>query len=141
MSIVTYGRHTSRIVVGMIAFSILLLAGGAGATQTANPYPGGNFWANPSTTGFKKTDADRNGICDSPYPLESNNIDYLPLASAPLPPAPGSGGRGRGEKLTITMEYPVNNPTYFQSGKIVLSGSASGGLAPYKYAGHQKSMN
>ena len=89
MSIVTYGRHTLRIVVEMIALAILLLAGSAGATQAANPYLG---WA--SATGFSQTcsDADRDGICDSPYPLDSNNIDYLPLASAPLPPAPSGGG-------------------------------------------------
>jgi parallel beta-helix repeat protein len=44
-------------------------------------YLGGNFWANPSDTGFsqKCEDVDVDGICDSPYTLDSNNIDYLPL--------------------------------------------------------------
>lgn len=43
---------------------------------------GGNFWANPSGTGFSETciDTDLNGICDSAFTLATNNIDYLPLA-------------------------------------------------------------
>jgi hypothetical protein len=42
----------------------------------------GNVWANPSGTGFSQTctDADKDGICDAQYTLDSNNIDYLPLA-------------------------------------------------------------
>ncbi len=45
-------------------------------------YSGGNFWANPGGTGFSQTCTDSNsdGICDSPYTLDSNNTDYLPLA-------------------------------------------------------------
>jgi parallel beta-helix repeat protein len=50
-------------------------------------YLGGNFWANPSGTGLSQTctDADRNGICDLPYTLDSNNTDYLPLAYSTTP--------------------------------------------------------
>jgi parallel beta-helix repeat protein len=46
------------------------------------PYLGGNFWANPSGTGYSQTctDADGDGICDSPYTLDGSNIDYLPLS-------------------------------------------------------------
>jgi parallel beta-helix repeat protein len=45
------------------------------------PYLGGNFWAYPNGTGFSQTCADNNsdGICDSPYTLDSSNTDYLPL--------------------------------------------------------------
>jgi parallel beta-helix repeat protein len=45
-------------------------------------YLGGNFWGSKSGTGFSQTcsDEDRDGICDSPYVLDSNNIDYLPLS-------------------------------------------------------------
>jgi len=45
------------------------------------PYLGGNFWANPSGTGFSQTcaDANKDGICDSSYTLTSGNVDYLPL--------------------------------------------------------------
>jgi parallel beta-helix repeat protein len=46
-------------------------------------YLGGNFWAKPDGTGFSQTCADNNSdeICDSPYVLSGNNIDYLPLAN------------------------------------------------------------
>ncbi len=45
---------------------------------------GGNFWANPSGSGFSQTcnDLDGNGICDSPYNLTTNNKDYLALVSS-----------------------------------------------------------
>ena len=46
------------------------------------PYLGGNFWGNPEGSGFSQTaeDADRDGICDVPYPLgETGYTDYLPL--------------------------------------------------------------
>ena len=43
---------------------------------------GGNYWANPNGTGFSQTciDANTDGICDSPYSIDENNIDYLPLS-------------------------------------------------------------
>ena len=45
---------------------------------------GGNFWGNPSGTGFSETaaDANRDGICDRPYAINSGNADLLPLARA-----------------------------------------------------------
>ena len=45
------------------------------------PSLGGNFWAYPNGTGFSQicTDANKDGICDSPYVLDANNVDYLPL--------------------------------------------------------------
>ncbi len=53
-----------------------------GTNIVGGPYLSGNFWANPNGTGFSQTctDADGDGICDSPYMLDSNNIDYLPLS-------------------------------------------------------------
>lgn len=45
-------------------------------------YLGGNFWGSPNGSGFSQTaeDADRDGICDVPYPLgETGYTDYLPL--------------------------------------------------------------
>jgi parallel beta-helix repeat protein len=53
-----------------------------GTNIIEGPYLGGNYWAYPNGTGFSQTCADSNGdgICDSPYTLDSNNIDYLPLA-------------------------------------------------------------
>lgn len=44
-------------------------------------YLGGNFWANPSGTGFSQTCTDSNsdGICDSTYAVDDNNTDDFPL--------------------------------------------------------------
>ncbi|MFH7835234.1 MAG: NosD domain-containing protein [Candidatus Aenigmatarchaeota archaeon] len=46
-------------------------------------YIGGNYWSNPEGTGYSDTcsDSDKDGFCDSPYTVSSNNIDYLPLTS------------------------------------------------------------
>ena len=45
-------------------------------------FTGGNFWTHPNGSGFSVTCSDENsdGICDSPYILNQENIDYLPLA-------------------------------------------------------------
>ena len=53
-----------------------------GVNIVGGPYLGGNFWANPSGTGFSQTCADTNKdwICDSTYSF-SGNIDYWPLAA------------------------------------------------------------
>jgi nitrous oxidase accessory protein len=53
----------------------------SGTNIIHGPNIGGNYWANPNGTGFsqKCLDADNDGICDSPYMLDSNNTDYLPL--------------------------------------------------------------
>ncbi len=53
-----------------------------GKNIVGGPYLGGNVWANPNSAGFSQTCADDNtdGICDSNFTLDNNNIDYLPLA-------------------------------------------------------------
>jgi PGF-pre-PGF domain-containing protein len=52
----------------------------AGANIVGGSYIGGNFWANPSGTGFSQTvqDANGDGIADSEY-AGTNFTDYLPL--------------------------------------------------------------
>jgi S-layer protein (TIGR01567 family) len=54
----------------------------AGTNIINGTFLGGNFWAYPNGTGFSQTcsDNDKDGICDSPYILDSNNTDYLPLS-------------------------------------------------------------
>jgi parallel beta-helix repeat protein len=54
----------------------------SGTNIVDGSYLGGNVWTYPNGTGFSQTCADSNsdGICDSSYTLDSNNIDYLPLA-------------------------------------------------------------
>jgi parallel beta-helix repeat protein len=60
----------------------------SGTNIIGGPYLGGNFWANPNGTGFSQTcvDVDRDGICDSPYVIDANITDFLPLA--PYQPNP-----------------------------------------------------
>jgi nitrous oxidase accessory protein len=60
----------------------------SGTNIIHGPNIGGNYWANPNGTGFSQTcsDANGDGICDSSYILDSNNIDYLPFASLNLTP-------------------------------------------------------
>jgi parallel beta-helix repeat protein len=53
-----------------------------GTNIVGGPYIGGNYWGSPDGTGFSDTCSDSNndGICDNPYTLAADNIDYLPLA-------------------------------------------------------------
>jgi len=62
----------------------------SGTNIIGGSYLGGNFWAYPNGTGFSQTCSDSNsdGICDSPYALDSNNTDYLPLAHNSATPLP-----------------------------------------------------
>jgi len=59
-----------------------------GTNIVGGPYIGGNYWGKPDGTGYSDTcvDANHDGICDNPYALDSNNIDYLPLARYVPPP-------------------------------------------------------
>jgi uncharacterized delta-60 repeat protein len=55
-----------------------------GTNINGGPYLGGNYWANPSGTGYSQTciDTNHDRICDFIYTITTGNIDYLPLASA-----------------------------------------------------------
>ena len=46
------------------------------------PEIGGNYWTNPSGTGYSDTctDADKDGFCDDPYIVVTDNVDFLPLS-------------------------------------------------------------
>jgi len=54
-----------------------------GTSIVGGPYIGGNYWGKPDGTGYSDTCTDSNldGICDSPYALATDNIDYLPLTT------------------------------------------------------------
>lgn len=61
-----------------------------GTNIIGGQYLGGNFWANPNSTGFSQecvNDAGRDGICDNSFVIQflSGNVDQLPLIF-PLPP-------------------------------------------------------
>lgn len=47
-------------------------------------YLGGNFWGTPKGDGFSQIHADKNGdgICDAAYTVNTEGIDYLPLADS-----------------------------------------------------------
>jgi parallel beta-helix repeat protein len=49
---------------------------------------GGNYWTNPSGNGYSDTctDADKDGFCDSPYTLTTDNVDYLALSDEYVTP-------------------------------------------------------
>jgi parallel beta-helix repeat protein len=75
----------------------------AGVTVYSNNWNGpttGNYWAHPDGAGFSQTctDAEADGICDSPYDLleDGTNVDNLPLqtedAITPFIPSFGTGG-------------------------------------------------
>src|SRR5659263_529585 len=53
-----------------------------GTSIIGSPNLGGNFWDNTDGTGFSQTcpDGDGDGVCNSIYTLDSNNIDYFPLS-------------------------------------------------------------
>lgn len=69
--------------LGVIGTNILNTTKQQGTNIIGGSYLGGNFWANPFSNGFSQicTNSDGDGICDSPYVLYENNIDYLPLTS------------------------------------------------------------
>ena len=55
-------------------------------------YFGGNFWAAPNGSGFSQVCVDSSipyGICDSPYGLDANNVDFLPLTISVAPVCSG----------------------------------------------------
>ncbi len=59
----------------------------AGYNIVSGPSIAGNFWGAPDGKGFSQTasDNDSDGIADSPYVLNSKNIDYLPLVAIKTP--------------------------------------------------------
>jgi len=58
----------------------------SGTNIIGGSYIAGNFWATINNTGFSQTctDADSDGICDSPYNIDQLNYDYFPLYSEAL---------------------------------------------------------
>jgi parallel beta-helix repeat protein len=65
-----------------------------GQNLAGGPYLGGNYWGNPTQTGFSDLAADQNrdGFADSPYQIAAGNMDLLPLVAyanpgpQPIPP-------------------------------------------------------
>jgi len=70
----------------------------AGTNIMGGSWIGGNYWAYPNGTGFSETctDADGDGICDSPYDMGAGEIDSLPLFVDTTPP-------------TVTLNLPADD--------------------------------
>ncbi|MFZ1971056.1 MAG: PQQ-binding-like beta-propeller repeat protein [Candidatus Nanoarchaeia archaeon] len=84
----------------------------SGTNILGGSFIGGNYWGSWSApgTGFSDTcvDANSDGICDSPYPLQDAlNYDYLPLSLV----QPGKSG-----VPTITLNTPTDGYTSSVSG-------------------------
>ncbi|RKY37697.1 MAG: hypothetical protein DRP72_02980, partial [Candidatus Omnitrophota bacterium] len=54
----------------------------SGTNIIGESYLGGNYWTNPAGEDYSDRCEDSNGdgLCDVPYNLATNNIDYLPLS-------------------------------------------------------------
>jgi hypothetical protein len=76
-----YFNNTDNGFFGASTAGLLNYEKTAGRNIVGGPFLGGNFWANPSGTGFSQThpDADGDGICDEPFGME-DATDALPLA-------------------------------------------------------------
>ncbi|GEM_PF-3266189 len=78
---------------------------------------GGNYWTNPTGTGYSDTCTDNNtdGFCDIPYTLTTNNTDYLPLSN----------------KFALKLDVNTNQSIYIIGQTVLVSGLLhdGGGLA------------
>ena len=74
-------NNTKNIMIDNSGSNVWNLNGILNTNVIGGPYIGGNFWANPSGTGFSQTCIDDNidGFCDSSYLMNSENADYFPL--------------------------------------------------------------
>jgi len=82
-----FGIYLEKSLVNKIYNNIFNNTNNAYSTNQSNSWNtlkelgGGNYWFNSTGPGFSETTADRDGdgFCDMPYPIASNNIDYLPI--------------------------------------------------------------
>ncbi|MBM3228798.1 hypothetical protein FJZ26_00020 [Candidatus Parvarchaeota archaeon] len=90
-------------------------------------YLGGNFWANPSGTGFSQTCSDTNpwdSICDSTYTIEASNTDSLPLTTEfSLPTV-----------LNSTIRNLTNGTLFYKASTLVGFANGTSGLTPFNYS-------
>ncbi|HJH25498.1 MAG TPA: hypothetical protein C5S37_01720 [Methanophagales archaeon] len=83
---------------------------------------GGNYWTNPTGNGYSDVcvDADKNGFCDVPYELTSDNVDNLPLSDEYSAPAGICGDVNEDEGVdmldVIDLLYYVSYPGEYTIG-------------------------
>ncbi len=73
---------------------------------------GGNYWSNLAGNGYSDTcsDADIDGICDSPYNINISNTDYFPLSKG-------------GGAVAITDCTTLTQPGYYMLGGDITAGA------------------
>lgn len=86
---------------------------------------GGNYWANPSHTGYSETgtDANHDGIIDAPYDIFGDQTihDYLPYSNDYTPastPLPSNNGHSSGWGISTPFQptpFPSSSPIPVQS--------------------------
>ena len=74
-------NNTINVIFDISGSNVWNMTGISNTNIIGGPYRGGNYWANPSGTGFSQTCIDSNidGFCDSNYSMNSENADYFPL--------------------------------------------------------------
>jgi parallel beta-helix repeat protein len=93
---------------------------------------GGNYWGSSNGAGFSDVceDSDSDGICDQPYVIDSNNIDYLPLTRIMFSLIPDAiivkvqyldTGTTSYYSISITV-YPKRDRVYNVSASLDISG-------------------
>jgi parallel beta-helix repeat protein len=82
-----------------------------GTNIAGGPYLGGNYWANSNGTGFSQTCNDSDGISDSYYSLDAENIDYLPLVEVYYPSIITVNTSGSADYTSIQSAVTAANPS------------------------------
>ena len=119
-------------------------------TNTTGPniiggkYIGGNYWANPSGSGYSETctDSDGDGFCDDPYSLATNNIDNLPLHASTvthtITATAGTGGSiSPSGTVTVTdggnQTFTITPNSGYQINTVLVDGSSVGSVSSYTF--------
>ncbi len=94
----------------------------AGTNVIGGSYIGGNYWAKPDGSGYSQTcsDANRDGICDSPYEVDDGNVDFLPLTVVHLHPPTANfyyypANPRTGEKVTFNASLSKDSDGWIVS--------------------------
>ncbi|UCD07222.1 MAG: right-handed parallel beta-helix repeat-containing protein, partial [Candidatus Aenigmatarchaeota archaeon] len=104
----------------------------AGTNIDGGPWVCGNYLSNPTGTGYSDTctDSDTDGICDSAYTIDTNNVDNCPLASDRSTPTTtinpdGQSWTNNDVGFTLTCVDPISgcDTTYY---KIIDDGQPCG---------------
>ncbi len=112
---------------------------GAGPNIVGGNCMGGNYWADPSGTGWSQTcdDDDGNGICDDQYDILTDNTDYLPLVFQPAynlsitdPTTSSPVSVLSFENITITFNMTSDSGSEITSGVSVINVTIGGVDAP-----------